>query len=158
MKSKTCCFIGHRQAKRTEELKRKIEEIVCELIVKYGVEKFLFGSKSDFDDACYQVVTAIKEKKFNNIERVYVRAEYSKITDEYIKYLLKSYEETYMPQKVERAGKGRYVVRNKEMIEISAIVVFYYDEENAREKSGTKIAYEYAKKKGKRIINIIEKT
>ena len=42
MKSKTVCFIGHR--------KISLDETV------------LFGSRSEFDDMCHEIVTDLKEK------------------------------------------------------------------------------------------------
>ncbi len=82
---------------------------------------------------------------------------------------LKSYEETYFPPKLENAGKYCYVERNYEMIDNSAYCVFYYNENyiaslkrqtkqrmllSVRRSSGTKIAYKYATKKKKLIINL----
>ena len=49
----TCCFFGHRTINETEELKSKLIEIIEKLIVDEKVDTFLFGSRSDFDDLCY---------------------------------------------------------------------------------------------------------
>ena len=57
---------------------------------------FLFGSKSRFDDLCYEAVTELK-KKYVHIQRIYVRAEFPYIDESYKSYLLKGYEETYYP-------------------------------------------------------------
>ena len=65
------------------------------------------------------------------------------------------------------SGRGSYVERNQAMIDDSDICVFYYDENylplrrknsprdisDYQPKSGTRIAYEYAIKKEKRVIN-----
>ena len=72
------------------------------------------------------------------------------------------------PEKIRGAGKASYVERNQEMINKSYFCVVYYDEsytpqerKNNRKaivdyqpKSGTKIAYDYAVKKKRKIINI----
>ena len=76
MKEYTCCFFGHRGTAQTQELTDKIRGCVEALILNYGVNVFLFGSKSKFDDLCYTVVTELKEK-YPHIVRVYVRAEFS---------------------------------------------------------------------------------
>ncbi len=89
------------------------------------IDTFLFGSKSEFDDLCHEVVSDLKEK-YSHIKRVYVRAEYPEISNEYEKYLLKSYEETYFPKKALNAGKAVYVERNYEMIDNSYICIVYY--------------------------------
>ena len=88
MKEKTCCFIGHRSIKETEELKSKICEIIEKLIVENSVDTFLFGSKSRFNDLCLELVTKIKEKH-PHIKRIYVRAEYPNIDEIYKNYLAK---------------------------------------------------------------------
>ncbi len=166
-KEQTCCFFGHRKIKHTKDLEIAILENAESLITKKNVSTFLFGSKSAFDDLCYEVVSKLKEK-YPHIQRIYVRAEYPYISDDYKNYLLESYENTYFPEKSVDAGKASYVERNQEMINKSKFCVVYYDEnylpprrKNSKRdlfdyqpKSGTKIAYDYALKKGVEIINI----
>ena len=94
MKAKTCCFFGHKKINETEELKSKLIEIIEKLIVDKNVDTFLFGSKSQFNSLCQETVTEMKEK-YPHIKRVYVRAEYPYISEQYTNYLLESYEETY---------------------------------------------------------------
>ena len=153
MKEKTCCFFGHRTINETEELKSKLIEVIEKLIVDENVDTFLFGSKSRFNSLCLELVTEIKEK-YPHIKRIYVRAEYPDITEQYTNYLLESYEETYYPEHIRSSGKATYVERNHEMIDKSQFCIVYYDEPNAptTRKSGTKIALDYAVKKGKQII------
>ena len=152
---RTCCFFGHRTINETEELKSKLCEIIEKLIVENSVYTFLFGSKSRFNSLCQETVTQIKEK-YPHIKRIYVRAEYPYIDDNYRNYLLERYEDTYYPEKIMNSGKAAYVERNYEMINKSHFCIVYYDEQNAptTRKSGTKIALDYAVKQGKRIINI----
>lgn len=155
MKENTCCFIGHREINETEELKSKLVEIIEKLIVDENIDTFLFGSKSRFDDLCYELVTQIKEK-YPHIKRVYVRSMYPYIEDDYEAFLLEDFEDTYFPEKIAGAGKASYVERNYEMIDKSRFCIFYYDEQIAptTRKSGTKVAFNYAVKKGKQIINM----
>lgn len=153
MKEKTCCFFGHRTVNETEELKSKLIEIIEKLIVDEKVDTFLFGSKSRFNSLCLELVTEIKEK-YPHIKRIYVRAEYPDINEQYTNYLLESYEGTYYPEKILGSGRAAYVERNYEMINKSYYCIVYYNEPNAptTRKSGTKIALDYAIKKGKQII------
>ncbi|MEE1161333.1 MAG: hypothetical protein U0K70_04660, partial [Acutalibacteraceae bacterium] len=139
MKERTCCFIGHRKIEDTLELRRELYDSIERLITDEKVDTFLLGSKSRFNDLCYELLTAIKEKH-PHIKRIYVRAEYSYIDDSYKEYLLKYYEDTYYPEKIIGAGKAVYVERNCEMINNSRFCIFYYDEQNAptTRKSGTK--------------------
>ena len=59
---KSCSFFGHRDTAQTEELKNEVRKIVERLIVEEGVDTFLFGSRSRFDDLCHLVVTELQEK------------------------------------------------------------------------------------------------
>ena len=70
-----------------------------------------------------------------------------------------------------KAGKASYVERNQAMINDSDLCVFYYDENykvderkyskrsftTYQPKSGTWLAYDYAKQKKKEIINVFSK-
>ena len=148
-----CCFIGHRQTPETEELKLKLFSIIENLIISKNVDTFLFGSKSRFNDICYDVVSELKIK-YPHIKRIYVRSMYQNVDGEYGEYLLERYEYTYYPENLLNSGKAVYVKRNYEMIQKSDICVFYYNEQYAPKsrKSGTKVAYNYAKTKKKEII------
>ncbi len=85
-----------------------------------------------------------------------MRAEFPYINDDYLTYLLKSYDDTYYPEKLLGAGRAAYVERNYEMINNSRFCIVYYDEQNAptTRKSGTKIALNYAVKQEKHIIKM----
>ena len=148
-----CCFIGHREINVTDELKEKLYVLIEHLIIEESIDTFLFGSKSQFDDLCYDIVTNMK-KKYPHIKRIFVRAEYPYIDESYKAYLLESYEDTYFPKSVLGAGKASYVKRNCEMIENSCFCIVYYKEDYTPKgrKSGTKIARDYAEKKKKTII------
>lgn len=146
----TCCFIGHRKIERTQELEKKVYKVVEDLVVNQKIDTFLFGSRSEFNDLCYDVVTKLKEK-YPSIWRIYVRGEYPYINDDYKKYLLQYYEDSYYPEMVLGAGKLAYIKRNYEMITKSRICVFYYINDINK---GTKIAFQFAEKKKKNIINI----
>lgn len=163
----SCCFFGHRKIEETPQLRETLISTIEDLIKNKGVNTFIFGSKSEFDRLCLKVVTVLKEK-YPYIKRIYIRAEYADINDDYESYLLESYEETYYPEKIRFAGKASYVERNQEMINKANFCLIYYDEnyappkrKNSRRdlteyqpKSGTKIAYDYAVKKRRVIINM----
>ena len=89
--NKTCCFFGHRKITGAEDLEIKIYEIMEKLILQNGVDTFLMGSKSEFDRLCRKVVSRLKEK-YPHIKRIYVRAEYPYINEDYESYLLESCE------------------------------------------------------------------
>lgn len=150
----TCCFIGHRTIDESEELKKALLDSIERLITEKSINTFLFGSRSRFDTFCLELVTQIKEKH-PHIKRIYVRAEFPIIRDDYKSYLLNLYDDTFYPEKALGAGKGVYVKRNYEMIDKSRFCIFYYDEKSlTANKSGTKTALDYAAKRGKEIIII----
>ncbi len=154
--SKVCCFFCHKKIEKSDGLKSELFSVIKELILKENVNTFLFGSRSEFDSLCRDVVEELKNI-YPNIKRIYVRAEYQYIDEGYLKYLLKSYDETYFPKKISGAGKASYIKRNYEMIDNSDFCVIYYDKKYAsisNTASGTAIAYSYAKRKKKKIFNL----
>ncbi len=165
---KTCCFFGHRKIEDTENLQERLYKIVEDLIIYNNVDIFLFGSRSNFDSLCRKTVGELKEK-YPRIHRIYIRAEYRYINDDYEKYLLQTCDETYYSERAVNGGRAVYVQRNCELIDKSDICVVYYKDgylppkrrNSCRElhdyqpKSGTQIAYEYARIKKKQIINIV---
>ena len=164
---KSCCFFGHRKINETSELIERLTKKIEVLITEKKVSTFYFGSKSQFDDLCHKIVTELKEK-YSHVKCVYVRAEFQHIPDWYEDSLLKHYEVTYFPEHIENAGRASYVERNQEMINKSKFCIVYFDENYApprrrnsrhdlfdyQPKSGTKLAYDYAIKKEKEIINV----
>ena len=150
-----CCFFGHRRIEVTDELRARLKETIEDLIVNKKVDTFLFGSKSRFDKLCLEVVTELKNK-YPHIRRIYVRAEFPYIDEDYMSYLLKYYDHTYYPNHLINAGKAVYVERNYEMIEKSSFCIIFYDKNiPLQRKSGTKLAYDYAVKKRVELINMI---
>lgn len=156
-------FIGHRKLPKNHDLYLRLKEIISELIDNESADTFLFGSKSAFDDLCLKVVTEIKSIR-PNIKRIYVRSSYPHIDEDYESYLLEYYDETYIPEKVIKAGRAAYAERNFHMIDKADLCIFYYNKDYEppikpttlkqlfpyQPKSGTKVAYEYATLKKKR--------
>ena len=153
---KACSFFGHRDTPQTEELKQKVRDTVERLIVEEGVDTFLFGSRSKFDELCHIVVTELKEK-YPHIQRVAylckhetaclvgagtsLRQKIKNLTgrDEYVG----EYEEIKKSDRVNSAGKACYVERNYWMIDESDFAIFHLDENNSTKKSGTMKVYQY---------------
>ena len=164
----TACFVGHRQIEDTKKVASLLKETILQLI-ENGVSTFLFGSMSQFDQLAWEVVSEFREE-FSFVKRVYVRSAFQEIDQSYTEYLLHHYEETYFPPKIQNAGKYSYVERNFCMIDSSTFCVFYYNPQYTppqkqtrktnlpikTKQSGTKIAFEYAIKKGKTIFNLFE--
>lgn len=171
-KHKTCSLFGHRKIEKTEELKNRLQNVIINLIEKENVRIFLIGSKSDFNLLCHAVVTKLKktypqiqrraytcqsetctlEKERTYWEEIYSRFEKRPVT------LLGVEEEIEHKTKYD-AGKASCVERNQAMINDSDFCVFYYNKNYVTPKktnSGTKIAYEYAIRKKKKVINLFK--
>jgi len=177
------CFIGHRTVPNEEQLKIRLTETVSNLIAD-GADFFIFGSKSDFDDLCWEVVTELK-KQFPDIKRVKYalttetaftstdeRLEFEqlmlRLTGEKIEY--KDYERAVFSSKAQSANRYAYIMRNQEMIDDSDVCVFYYDKDylpprrklakrfvvDYQPKSGAALAFLYALQKNKKIINMAD--
>ena len=152
--NKTCCIFGHRKINLTTDQIKILKSLLENLIIKESVDTFIFGSKSQFDDLCLNLISELKEK-YSYVKRIYIRAEYPFITKQYENYLLQHYESTYFPKSILKAGRAKYVERNYEMIEKSDICLIYYDKNYSNAKSGTYIAYQYAQRKNRKIINVL---
>ena len=162
-------FIGHRKLQFDNGFRLQLKELILSLIDDRNADTFLFGSRSDFNNLCLEIVTEIQKER-PNIKRVYVRAEYPYINKDYEDYLLGSYDATYISENVIEAGKAAYVERNYHMIDKADLCIFYYDENykpplkpatrgritREQPKSGTKVAYVYATSKKKPIYNLFQ--
>ena len=154
---KACSFFGHRDTPQTEELKQRVRETVERLIVEEGVDTFLFGSRSKFDELCHMVVTELKEK-YPRIRRVAylcrhesgclvgtgdgMRQAIKRVTgrDEYVR----EFEEIKRSNRVNSAGRAAYVERNYWMIDESQIIVCYIK----KSQGGTAQALKYGEQEG----------
>ena len=180
----TVCFIGHRTVNNAEQIKGKLFSILSELIIG-GADTFLFGSRSEFDSLCWQVVTELKEQHphikrvcytaphevafTSKDERVQSEQFFSKMLKQEVRYM--DYEEAVCSKKSLTANKNAYIMRNQEMIDHSDTCVFYYNKDylppkrkptskflsDYQTKRGTAIAFEYATRKKKQIINLYDK-
>ncbi len=130
----------------------------------------MFGDHSEFDALCYEAVTELR-RKYPYIRRVHYRAAYQEIGNGVRRFFSVGFEDSICPDGVASAGRAAYAERNRAMIRDSDICVFYYDEDycpncteqpkktasNLSKKSGTHLAFEYAEKEKKIIINLNEK-
>lgn len=124
----TCCFIGHRKIVVTTALEHTLNNIIIRLI-KIGVNEFVFGDHSDFDDICYNIVSELR-KLYPHIRRIKYRKDYHHVkTGDYsMQFLIGGYEDCFFPAGTEKAGRAAYVERNQAMIRHSDYCVFYISE------------------------------
>ena len=180
MEGSRVCFIGHRKIPMTDELKVNIQTAIEDLIVNDKATYFLFGSRSQFDDLCHGIVSELQQKYPSIVRVAYTcRSEAATMKEDkereeeiwrtllHKEVRIKDFDAEYEHPTKYSSGRGSYVERNQAMIDDSDICVFYYDENylplrrknsprdisDYQPKSGTRIAYEYAIKKEKRVIN-----
>ena len=157
--TKSVCFIGHRKIVCSLKLKSEIYTLAENLILS-GTVNFIFGGQSEFNDLCYDIITELKAK-YPQILRIHFRTNYENANDYTMQFLIKGYEKSYCPPNISKAGRATYIKRNESMINESDICVFYYNKNYSLQKpdktnSGTEIAYDYAVKKRKNIINLFD--
>lgn len=136
------------------------------LIVEEGVDTFLFGSRSKFDELCHMVVTELKEK-YPHIQRIAYLCKHEsgclagegKDEQHRIKELtrrdvyVREFEDIKRSDRVNSAGRVSYVERNQWMVDESDITFIHIDKGYCikNKNSGTALIYRYAKSR-KRII------
>lgn len=140
--------IGHRRFAVTNELEQIIFEQLEELIHQ-GADEFCFAFKGAFFEACHGALTELK--KIYNVKRIYYRAIYpdSKGVPDFLAKLL---EQKYFDGSVGKKGVDEVNKRNRFLIDDCAVLFTLYDPQ--MQKSATASAVAYARKKGKRIINV----
>ena len=167
---KTCSFFGHRDTPQTEALKSKARETVERLIIEEEVDRFLFGSRSKFDELCHMVVTELKEK-YPHIQRIAylckhesgclvgagmgLKQRIKKLTgrDVYVR----EFEDIKKSDRVNSAGRTSYIERNQWMVNESDFAIFYVQEgiKSKNQKSGTQIALKYANRNTEKSLRVL---
>lgn len=178
-----CCFIGHRKIIETKELKQRLKNTIENLIKEKQVRTFIFGSRSEFDFLCHQIVSNLMSI-YPTIERVVYtckselailkenKTEIEKLFSNAFKQDINlcEYEKEIEHKTKFTSGKASYIERNQSMIDDSDYCIFYYDENYKPQKrkykksnvfeyqpnSGTALAYKYATSKKKNIINLFK--
>ena len=179
MKNISCSFFGHRNTELTDNQLNYLTNIIEQLITQNNVIYFLFGSRSSFYEICHKIITTLK-KKYPMIKRIVytcksecflVETKRKKLEDSLKKITSKDihllgYDGEYEYKTKYSAGKASYIERNYAMIDNSNFCIFFFNEtytpnskkhhSSHQSKSGTLIAYKYAKQKNKTIINIFD--
>ena len=150
---KICSFFGHREIEVTEELVKELKLKIEDLIVNESVGIFYFGGFGMFDDLCWQVVTELK-LKYAHIKRIFCLSNprHLRVNKRPKNLKREDYEEFVYLDLDFDWWYQRIYYRNVEMINQSDFVIFYVKNTS---NSGAYKAYQYAVKKKKKIINIV---
>ena len=179
LKEKACSLIGHRKVENIEEVEKKLEKVVIELIEKRNVTSFFLGDNGEFNDLAYFVLNSLREKypiklisfdKDNNSiktkeEKEILKNFFKEHMNKNIEFMI--FDEYVLVEKCVMSKKAKYLVRNFEMIKRADICLFYFDvnyelkpvliKNNMLERkrnSGTRETFIFAQEKKKEIINI----
>lgn len=157
-------IIGHRDFVGDDEWKKFLTDKIIVLIENYGVDSFYVEKKSNFVSFCCDIIRELK-KDYPHVKLINVWGEYLYYNDMVDKLELQYYDKLLRPECFIGAGKNIFVKRNQYLIDNSDVILFYFNENVKgrwtgikgelphKVRSGTRIAYEYAVKKKKRIIN-----
>lgn len=140
-----CGIIGHQYVEE-DEIESRVYSTLLQLIDGNGVDTFILGSNSQFNDICFNLLKYIQEEG-RKIKIINFACHGESPC---------GYDKAYAVKGTE--GKSRFVKRNKAIINSSDIVLLYYNK-NYRPKnrnSGTKIMYDYCLEKGKFAVNLFE--
>ena len=157
---KSCCIICNR---KIDDLKKyEIRNKLIYLIENFNISIFNFGFYGEFNDLCYELLVELKNRyskiklvlfslnneiayTFDEVDRVKKKPFSNKCFDEII----------YLEDVDETKFKYACVLRNKKLVDESDFCFIYYKESYSlpnNRNSGTKIAFEYAKKQNKFIV------
>lgn len=146
-------FFGHRDFISNNEFKEKIKSILNDLVGDNSVE-FYLGGYGHFDSFAYLCCKDFTETH-NDASLVFVTPY---ISEEYqrnhLTEITKKYHSVIYPEIENLPRRFAITYRNKYMVEKADLIICYVK----REYGGAFQAIKYAERKGKRIINIAEKT
>ena len=183
MKENTCCIIGYCEIDITNKLILRLKAEIYSLASK-GVNRFIFGSRSDLDPVCHDIITEI-QKNNPDIKRIAydceleqsvyekdrIAAEREYFYEHHEKVRLLGYDEIVKTPTIIAPFKTVFGMRNNKMIDDAEYCIFYYNKSAIKrpvrieEYSNqslllslveTEHAYYYAVRNNKKIINVFE--
>ncbi len=149
MVNKKCVIIGQRNIKLTVSKVNCIYNLFENLYAK-GVVEFYFGRNSKLTKLCKTIVDFLKSRN-EKIKRIIIFFFKLNMAEKLFNLF---YDDFYYSNKIKNAGKQAYFVGNGEVIDFCDVVVCYFDPRSKNQES--KVAYEYAISRGKKVINIFE--
>ncbi len=152
----TVAFFGHRYIDNIMETEDMLYEYIKDLILKKCYVDFLVGNNGDFDRCVSSVIRRVKnEICADNSSHIlfmpYITVEYVKNKDSYDAFYdeieIYDFASTVHP-------KIAFALRNQEMADRADEIVCYIKKKNG----GAYKAVKYAKSKGKKTINLYNKS
>lgn len=148
----TVSFFGHRHISKPFVIEERLDIILHDLITKKEYIEFLVGRDGEFDQLVSSAIKRAKEKyAYGNVSHIlvlpYLRADYRDNKESFEQY----YDEVQICAESQDAyPKAAIEVRNRAMVDKSDMVICYVERRNG----GAWTAVNYAKKQGKRMIDL----
>lgn len=148
----TVSFFGHRYVERRSEIENRLDTLLHDLITQREYVDFLIGRDGDFDLlASSAIKRAIRNYAYGNTHFTlvlpYMKAEYRDNEKSYLEY----YDEVEIcSESAEAHPKSAIQVRNRNIVDRSDLVVCCIQHKNG----GAYKTLQYAKKQGKKIVNL----
>ena len=151
MQTYTVSLFGHRRIDDFRRLDERLEKIVKDLINSFEFVEFLIGRNGDFDEYAASVIK--RTQKCMGYERCALTLVLPYPVSN-IEYFRGYYDSVIIPEELYGIHpKSAITERNKYMVDRSDIVAVW----RQRASGGAFAAEKYARSKGKRIVNILEK-
>ena len=147
-------FLGHRRLYNFGELIESVEKVITENIMDCTDDIVFFcGGYGDFDDLCIRVCRSIKESG-KKCEIVFITPYMSLAQQEKIKSLIDMgvYDSVIYPPLEKIPPKFAIGKRNEWMIDQADLIIAYVKHPYG----GAYQSLNYARRKGKRILNLAE--
>lgn len=147
-------FFGHSSLYATKELSKRVSQTIKQAIEREEKITFYCGGYGDFDAICAEVCRAIK-KDHPLCEAVFVTPYMTEAQQRKIKELMNSklYDSCVYPPLENVPPRFAIIKRNEWMVEKADLIIAYVE----CSFGGAYKALQYARKKGKQIINLAEK-
>ena len=148
---KKTAFIGHRKVYYEDKVIKRLEDAIAEQIEK-GCSSFIMGTHGEFDSLALSCCRKAR-KNYPDIEIDVVLTSYHTVEkkDEF-DYVPYQDVNTFMYDIEDEHFKRQIIVSNRKMIDECDRLICYVDKKQSP--SGAKMAMNYAKRKGLKIINI----
>ena len=148
MKAYKIALLGHRELYKHNVVEERLYSILRDLMEREVYVQIYIGRNGEFDCFAASVVKRAQNMFGNENSELILVLPYS-VKD--IPYYEKYYDGVIIPQSVEKMHpKGAIAQRNRWMIEECDLFICYVDKKSG----GAYAAFEYAKKTGKKIINL----
>ncbi len=150
----TVSFFGHRQIENVSAIEKRLDEIIRPLLLEKEYVEFLVGRDGEFDLLAASTIKRLKRSVDGDNSALvwvlpYPTAEHRAYEADYAAY----YDEIEICSESATAHfKSAFQIRNRWMVDRSDLVICYVE----RPHGGAFQALEYAKRRGKVVINMTE--